>query len=91
MLYNSYKTKIFITKMRHASASSAARTTRSPGGYWYCPGGCSHCFHTACAAEAKGPEGEPLDGANKVCMPCHVAAMSRGRGARGRAARQRVE
>ena len=35
-------------------------------------------------------DGKPVNGNNKICVPCHVAAMSRGRGARG-AARQRVE
>ena len=63
---------------------------KKPGGFWYCPGGCSHAFHHACSAEAKKPDGSPLDGRNKTCVPCHVATMSRGRGARG-ATRQRVE
>ena len=58
------------------------------GGWWYCPGGCSHCFHHACKAEHP----DLRDGQNKVCVPCHVAAKSRGRGARGaaKAANQRT-
>ena len=90
MLYNSYNQNLY-NQNAPRQRFFCCTDDKKPGGYWYCPGGCSHCFHTACAAEAKGPEGEPLDGANKVCVPCHVAAMSRGRGARGRAARQRVE
>jgi hypothetical protein len=57
---------------------------KKPGGFWYCPGGCSHSFHHVCQAEHP----DLRDGANKVCVPCHVAAQSRGRGAR--ATRQRV-
>ena len=61
---------------------------KKPGGFWYCPGGCSRCFHHACQAEHP----DLRDGQNKVCVPCHVAAKSRGRGARGaaKAAKQRT-
>ena len=69
-----------------ASAAGAAGTDdKKPGGFWYCPGGCSHCFHKACHAEHP----DLRDGANKVCVPCHVTAQSRGRGARNAAAWQR--
>ena len=60
---------------------------KKAGGFWYCPGGCSHCFHHACQAE----HADLRDGQNKVCVPCHVAAMSRGRGARSGAKRPRAQ
>jgi hypothetical protein len=51
---------------------------KKAGGIWYCPGGWSKCFHNACHAHATKPNGEPLDGTNKICVACHARMMEPG-------------